>query len=247
MSAFAKMTAVETKLFLRDPGAPITVVGLPLALLLVFGLIPGIRQPSADFGGKPVLSTFIAPMAVSVLLAMLALTIFPTAIATYREKGVLRRLSASPVPPSRLLGAQLAVNLVAALVVVLLIVVIGRFALGMPLPANPGGFALSLVLGTAALFSVGLVIAALAPTARTAGGAGSAVFFPMLALAGVWVPKEQLPGFMQHAADVLPLGAAFNSLRETWGGDAPHALQLVSLAIFATLCTALATRLFRWT
>jgi ABC-2 type transport system permease protein len=120
MSAMAKMVGVEAKLFLRDPGGPITVIGLPVALLVVFGLMPGIREPSADFGGKSGLSVFIAPMAVAVLLGILALTIFPGVMATYREKGVLRRYSASPMSPRRLLGAQVLVNLVAGLVVVAL-------------------------------------------------------------------------------------------------------------------------------
>ena len=147
MNMLTKMTAVEAKLFLRDPGAPATVLGIPLALILVFGLIPGMKDPSAQFGGQSPLSTLIAPMAVTIVIAMLAVTLFPAALAGYREKGVLKRLSASPVPPSRLLAAQLIVNLVAAVVVILLVVGVGRIALGMALPKNPGGFALSVALG----------------------------------------------------------------------------------------------------
>lgn len=246
MTALTRMTAVEAKLFLRDPGAPITVLGLPLALLLVFGLMPDANKPSADFGGHAPLSTVIAPMAVTILLATLALTLFPTTMASYREKGVLKRLSASPVPPTRLLAAQLGVNLAAALVVVLLIVGVGRLALGMELPGNAGGFLLSIVLGTLALFAVGLLVAALAPTGRSAGAIGAAVFFPMLALGGVWVPKEQLPPFLQHAADVLPLGATLNALRESWAGNSPELLQLGALAVVAVIGTAVAARIFRW-
>ncbi|GHF85425.1 ABC-2 type transport system permease protein [Amycolatopsis bartoniae] len=241
-----KLTLTEAKLFLRDPAAPIAVAGIPLGLLLVFGLQPGIRQPSADFGGQVPLSAFIAPLALAVLLGMLALTVFPAAIATYREKGVLRRLSASPVPPSRLLTAQLLVNVVAALVVVVLVLGVGTLALRMAAPANPGGFLLVLVLGALALFAVGTVIAALAPSGKVASGIGSAVFFPMLALGGVWVPKEQLPGFLRHVADVLPLGATLNALRQAATGAAPSAVQLVSLAVVAAGCGAVAVRWFRW-
>ncbi|GAB3582884.1 ABC transporter permease [Amycolatopsis endophytica] len=241
-----RLTAVEAKLFLRDPGAPITVIGVPVALLLVFGLMPDNGRPSDDFGGQAPLPGFIAPLAVAILIAMLALTLFPAAMASHREKGVLRRLAASPVPPSRLLAAQLLVNLGAALVVVLLIVVGGRLALGLALPANPGGFLLTLVLGTLALFSVGLLVAALASTGRAASGIGTAVFFPMLALGGVWVPKEQLPGVLRGLADVLPLGATFNALRSSWTGTFPAPLQLITLAVFALVCGVVAARVFRW-
>lgn len=241
-----KMTTVEAKLFLRDPAAPVTVVGIPLALLLVFGLMPGSGKPSAEFGGHAPLPTLIAPMAVAILIAMLAVMMFPAAVATYREKGVLKRLSASPVPPRRLLAAQLLVNLAAAAVAILLVLGVGRIALGMALPENLGGFLLVMVLGALALFSVGTLIAALAPTNRAASGIGAAAFFPMLALGGVWVPKEQLPPVLQHVADVLPLGATINGLREAAAGNSPELLQLGSLVAFAVVCSAIAARTFRW-
>lgn len=241
-----KMTAVEAKLFLRDPAAPVTVVGIPLALLLVFGLMPGSSKPSAAFGGHAPLPTLIAPMAVAILIAMLAVMMFPAAVATYREKGMLKRLSASPVPPGRLLAAQLLVNLAAAAVAILLVLGVGRIALGMALPENLGGFLLVMVLGALALFSVGTLIAALAPTNRAASGIGAAAFFPMLALGGVWVPKEQLPPVLQHVADVLPLGATINGLREAAAGNSPELLQLGSLVAIAVVCSAIAARTFRW-
>ncbi|MBK1788504.1 ABC transporter permease [Prauserella sp. ASG 168] len=240
------MTATEAKLFLRDPGAPITVVGIPLALLLVFSLIPGASQRTEEFDGSSVMANLIAPLSVAVLLGMLALTIFPTFMATYREKGVLRRLAASPVSPSTLLSAQLIVNLAAALVVVLLVIVVGTAVIGMEAPANPLGLTISAVLGTASLFAMGLLIAAVATTGRAAGAIGSAAFFPMLALGGVWVPKENLPSFLQGLADVLPMGATYNALRETWAGGDPLLLQLGSMVAFTVVCLVLAARLFRW-
>ncbi|MGH3624065.1 MAG: ABC transporter permease [Sciscionella sp.] len=246
MSALGKLTGTETKLFLRDPGAVITTVAVPVGLLLVFGLMPGINKPDPQFGGHSPLATLIAPISIAVLLGMLALNVLPTYLATYREKGILRRLSASPVHPSNLLTAQLLVQLAAAAVVVLIVVGVGTVALGMPAPGNLVGFLISLVLGIASLFSVGLLVAAVAPSGRAATGIGMAAFFPMLALGGVWVPKEQLPVFMQHVADVLPLGATLNSLRETWAGNSPEVLQLLAMVAFAVVAGALATRLFRW-
>lgn len=246
MSALGRLTGIETRLFLRDPGAVITVIGIPLGLLLVFSMMPDVNKPNPDFGGESPLATLIAPMAVALLPGMLALNILPTYLATYREKGILRRLSASPVHPSKLLAAQLIVQLASAAVVVLLVVGVGTLGLGMAAPANLGGFVISILLGTAALFAVGLLIAAVAPSGRAATGIGMAAFFPMLALGGVWVPKEQLPGFMQHIADVLPLGATLNSLRETWAGNSPEVLQLVAMVAFAVVGGVLATRLFRW-
>lgn len=138
-------------------------------LLLVFGLMPDINRPDPQFGGHSPLATLIAPISIAVLLGMLALNVLPTYLATYREKGILRRLSASPVHPSTLLTAQLLVQLAAAAVVVLLLVGVGTIGLGMPAPGNLIGFLISLMLGVASLFAVGLLIAAVAPSGRGNG------------------------------------------------------------------------------
>ncbi len=242
----SKLTVAEAKIFLRDPGAPAAVLGIPLALLLVFGLMPGSREPSAQYGGESPLATVIAPMAVALLLGMLAVYLLPAAMASHREKGVLKRLAASPMPPSRLLAAQLLVNLASAVVAIVLVVGVGTIALGMALPKNPGGFLAVTLLGAVSLFSMGTLLAAFVPSARAANGIGAAVFFPMLALGGVWVPKEQLSPVLQHIADVLPLGATLGSLRDTAAGHAPHLLPMVALAVFAVVCSTLAARFFRW-
>lgn len=242
----SKLTVAEAKIFLRDPGAPAAVLGIPLALLLVFGLMPGSREPSAQYGGESPLATVIAPMAVALLLGMLAVYLLPGAMASHREKGVLKRLAASPMPPSRLLAAQLLVNLASAVVAIVLVVGVGTIALGMALPKNPGGFLAVTLLGAVSLFSMGTLLAAFVPSARAANGIGAAVFFPMLALGGVWVPKEQLSPVLQHIADVLPLGATLGSLRDTAAGHAPHLLPMVALAVFAIVCSTLAARFFRW-
>ncbi|MCG3753164.1 ABC transporter permease [Amycolatopsis sp. Poz14] len=242
----SKLTVAEAKIFLRDPGAPAAVLGIPLALLLVFGLMPGSREPSAQYGGESPLATVIAPMAVALLLGMLAVYLLPAAMASHREKGVLKRLAASPMPPSRLLAAQLLVNLASAVVAIVLVVGVGTIALGMALPKNPGGFLAVTLLGAVSLFSMGTLLAAFVPSARAANGIGAAVFFPMLALGGVWVPKEQLSPVLQHIADVLPLGATLGSLRDTAAGHAPHLLPMVALAVFAIVCSTLAARFFRW-
>ncbi|MET9265966.1 ABC transporter permease [Amycolatopsis sp. NPDC004079] len=242
----SKLTVAEAKIFLRDPGAPAVVLGIPLALVLVFGLMPGSREPSAQYGGQSSLATVIAPMAVALLLGILAVYMLPGAMAAHREKGVLKRLAASPMPASRLLAAQLLVNLAVAVVAIVLVVGVGTIALGMALPRNPLGFLGVMLLGAVSLFSVGTLLAAFVPSTRAANGLGAAVFFPMLALGGVWVPKEQLPPVLQHIADILPLGATLGSLRETAAGHAPQWLPLVSLAVVAVVCSTLAARFFRW-
>jgi ABC-2 type transport system permease protein len=152
----------------------------------VLGSIPGFREPSEDLGGLRVIDIYV-PIVIAFVLAMLALSLVPTALATYRERGVLRRLATTPLPPARLLLAQMVTGVTTALLTVILVIAVGALVFGVAMPKQAGGFLLALVLGSASVFAIGLVLAAVAPTGRAASGLGSMLFFPMLFFAGLYV------------------------------------------------------------
>jgi ABC-2 type transport system permease protein len=245
VSTITRLTVVEARLFLRDRVPAVLILALPAALVVAFGLIPGFDKPSDDLSGQTG-NELIAAIAVALVLALLGLSVLPTMLSTYREQGVLRRMSATPVAPTNVLGAQLVVYVTAALISMLLVLGIGDVAFGVPLPENLGGFVLCAVLGMAALFAVGLLIAALARGAKAANAISMSLFFPSMFLAGVYVPREALPPVLQHISDLTPLGATLQSVRDTWTGDAPRAMHLVTMAGYAVLASVAAARTFRW-
>jgi ABC-2 type transport system permease protein len=148
-----------------------------MLLLVIFGELPAFHQPAASLGGLTAFDVYVPILAVFGL-AMLPLLGLPIPLVTYRELGVLRRLSTTPVPPSWLLAAQGAVQLCVALTGLAVIVVAGVAAFGAPAPKSPGGLVLSVVLSIAGLFPIGLVIAAVARTANSASVIGRLAFFP---------------------------------------------------------------------
>lgn len=95
-------------------------------------------------------------------LAMLALMGLPVPLASYRELGVLRRLSTTPMHPSWRLAAQGAVQLCVGMTALAVILTVSGAAFGAPAPASPGGLVVSVALSTAGLFPVGLLVAAAA-------------------------------------------------------------------------------------
>lgn len=234
------LVRTELKLFLRDPASIIVTVALPVAIVVVFGVIahPGTND-------DPIL-TYFPTMALSLGLAQLALNLTPTTLAGYREKGVLRRMSTTPTPPSRVLLAQLVISLALAAVAVVLVILVGHFGFQFALPRQVGGFVLTIALSATALFAVGLLVAAVAPTARVATGVGVGLFFVSLVFGGIFMPAETLPPFMVRVGDYTPLGAAMQSLRASWGGTMPETLHLVVLGGYTLVAGALAARLFRW-
>jgi ABC-2 type transport system permease protein len=222
MSATAKLTVVESKLLAREPGSLFTVV-IPLFVLIVFGSSIGPDD------------TTLLPMVIAIAIGLVGLYLMPTALATYREKGVLRRLSTTPVRPASLLVVQLILQFVLALA-----------SCGALLPANALCFIAVFVLGTASMFAIGLLIAALAPSGRAANGIGVLLYFPMAYLAGLMQPVSQMPAILVRIGEFTPLGAFRQSLHDVWTGAAPDPLLLGVMAAYAVVVSLAAARFFRW-
>jgi ABC-2 type transport system permease protein len=245
MHRFAKLTLTELKLFLRDPTALFFAVIFPPLLLGILGAVPAFREPSEDLGGHRVVDLYV-PITVAFVLAMLAISVVPTYLATYREKGILRRLATTPVRPSGLLLAQLAMGMGMALVAVTLVLGVGIVAFGAAVPRQLPGYLVALVLAAAASFAVGLLIAAVAPSGKAASGIGTILFFPMMFLAGLYFPREVMPAVLRRIGDFTPLGAGVQALQDATTGAWPQALHLAVLAAFAIGASLLAAKLFRW-
>ncbi|GAA0398743.1 ABC transporter permease [Microbispora corallina] len=243
----ARLAGVEARLFLREPVAVFFAVLLPAALLLVLGFsIPGFRDPDPALGGQRVVDVQLPGMMVLLSVVTLALSTLPTALVVYRERGVLRRMSTTPVRPSALLGAQLVVNAVVAAAATALTLALGHVLLGTPFPRAPLGFAAVFTLGCLAMFAIGLCLAAVSPNSRVVQGAGAAVMFPLLFLAGMWLPRPLMPEVLRRISDVTPTGAFGQGLLDALDGHGLQPLHLAVLAGWAAAAGLGAARLFRW-
>ncbi|NUR86792.1 MAG: ABC transporter permease [Nonomuraea sp.] len=236
----------ETRLLLRDWPPLIFVMGLPLALLLLLGSIPTFSQPTQDLGGQSVNQTHMPAMMTMLAMMTLAFTVLPTVLTLYRERGILRRISTTPASPMKILTAQLVINVVLGIISTTLLIVCGRLVLGTAMPKAPLWFALTFVLGSAALMAMGLVIAAVSPTAKATSGIGSVVMFPLMFVAGMWLPREQMPEILQRISDFSIAGPFGQGMRDAWAGNPPQLLHVVVLVVGILVFGGLAVRLFRW-
>jgi ABC-2 type transport system permease protein len=245
MRIFVKMTVSELRLFLREPQQVFFALAFPSILIVILGSIPAFREPSADLGGLRVIDLYV-PIAVALILAMLALQVTPLVLATYRERGVLRRLATTPARPVTLLGAQLALSLLTAVVSTALVLVIGRLGFGVHLPASSGSFLVAFLLTGAAVFALGLFIAAVAPGGKAANGIGTLLFFPSMFFAGLWTPREAMPRILQRIGDFTPLGAGERALHEATTGHWPSLISLTVLVGYFVVFGFAAAKTFRW-
>jgi ABC-2 type transport system permease protein len=239
------LAVTEFRLYLRERVGLLWGITFPLILLLGIGSIPSARQASTGLGGLRFIDVYV-PVLLAFVFAMLGLSALPPVLAAYREKGILRRLATTPLPPSWVLAAQLAINLALAALAAVLLIGIGHLAFHVSLPAQLAGFVLSALLAAAAMLGLGLLLAAVAPTSRVASAIGSLLFFPMMFMAGLWVPRPAMPAMLQHISDFTPLGAGVQALQDTSVGNWPQPLHLAVMAAYLLVCGVAAARLFRW-
>ncbi len=247
--AFGLLVATEMKIGLRRPVAPLVAIGIPLVLLVIFGSIPATTQPTAAFGGISFFTLYVPTLLVFVLIAV-GLGGLPQQLAAYREQGVLRRLSTTPVPPSWLLAAQLTNSVIFAAIGIAILLGVGAAAFGLALPSTIGGCLvalITLVLTVGATLGLGLCAAALASSPQVAGAIQALFFYPLAFFSGLYVPLQEIhSALITDISKVLPTGAGFNALHASFLGHPPGAEPLLVLAGWAIGTSLAAIRLFRW-
>ncbi|HEY3559160.1 MAG TPA: ABC transporter permease [Kribbella sp.] len=234
----------ETRLFLREPGILFWILGFPPVLLIILGSIPSFRKVDDGLGLR--LIDVYVPVLVLVALIVTGLQAMPPLITGYRERGILRRMSTTPVRPSALLTAQVALFGATGLASALLCMAIGRLAFDVRLPRQIAGYVLALLLTAVAALALGALVSARARTARIATAFGMAAFFPSLFSAGLWVPVQGMPHVLRQIVVLLPFGAAARALDQAAAGHWPAWSHLGVLIAWTVALAAAAARWFRW-
>ncbi|MFD0557210.1 ABC-2 type transport system permease protein [Stackebrandtia endophytica] len=245
MSAVLRLTVTETRLFFREPLNLVFALAIPPILLIVLGLVPGFGEPEAGLGGLRVIDIY-TPVVVGMIITTLALTSLPLLLATYREKGVLRRMRTTPIRPTAMIAAQLLMSTAISAVVMVVVLAIARLGFDVGLPQHLPAYLLVFLLAALAMFSIGLLVAALAPGGAGASAIGLVLFFPMLFFAGLWVPRASMNEVLLTISDLTPLGAAVQSLQDAALGDWPQLLHVAVMLVWAIAAGGLAARFFRW-
>lgn len=245
MSATTTVFRTEARLFTREPGALFWIAVFPSVLLGILGLIPSFRENDPGLGGRSPIDLYVA---VSVLLALIMAGIqaMPPVLSGYRERGILRRLRATPVRPHAILAAQAGLHAGAASVSAALVIAVGRLAFGTPLPQNLPAYGLGLVLGLASVLALGAVVTAVAPNAKISTMIGTLVFFPTMFTAGVWIPVQAMDDWLRTLVSFTPMGAASEILDAASQGDWAHLGDVAVSFGWIIVLGLLAVRYFRW-
>lgn len=158
-----------------------------------------------------------------------------TSIAMLRERrsGTLERLLTTPISQLDLLGGYGVAFSVVVAVQALLASVVAFWFLGLDVAGSVTWVIVVAMLDAMLGVALGLLCSAFAQTEFQAVQFLPVVVIPQLFLCGLFVPRPQLPGWMEALSDVMPLTYAVQALQEVAAHPTPTTLMWRDIGIVA--------------
>lgn len=241
----------DRKTFWRDTTSVFFTVALPLIFLVLFVSIFGNGTTVVE-GREVKGSTYYVPGILALAIVSATAVNLAISMSILRERGVLKRIRSTPLPPGVFMAARMLTAASVALAMVVVVVVVGRVIYGVSVPTStlPGLLATVLV-GTAALSFLGLALTALIPSEDAAPAVTNAIVLPLYFLSGIFIPEDELPGAMRAIGEVFPVKHLFSGLLAAFdpatGGSGIQLDHLAVLVAWGIVGAAVAARAFRWT
>jgi ABC-2 type transport system permease protein len=253
LTGYRAMTRAELRLFRREPLSVVFVLAFPLMMMMLLAAVFGNRQADARDIQNGMLTwrgvtpaNYYTAASVAAIVAALGLLTLPITLAGYRERGILRRFHASSVPVATIVGAQVTLALVTFAGGTIVMAVVARVGYDAMLPEDILGVAVALVAGTAAFGAIGLLLATVLRTSRSALGIGLLLFFSLWLISGTAPPRAVLPTGLRDVGGVLPLAHLVTAVQDPWFGFGWSGADLAVLAAYAVVAGVPALVLFRW-
>jgi len=170
-------------------------------------------------------------------------------IVESRQKKLLKRLVASPMPRWQYLSSFLLSRLVMLIVEVAAFLGFARLAFGVPFRGSLWQLGILCVLTSLSFSALGLLISSRARTMEAASGLMNLVMLPMWIFSGVFFSASRFPAIIQPFVHALPLTAANDAFRANMlQGVGLDQLGVPVAILLAWLIApfAVALRIFRW-
>lgn len=208
---FLKLTALEFKVFLREPVAVFFNLFFPLMFLF---LTMHVFYPK-EAVNEGIINYYI-PSFIIIIMTGVAFFNVPIYIVKYRNNKFLKRLRVAPISPLTILFSLGTANLMMLIFGLLLLVLIGLLFYGAEFSGNIFLLILGVLLSFASLGSIGLMIASFCGGMRTVNVISQVLYYPMLFLSGV-IPIDI--GWVKIVAKGVPITYGVDLVQRLWNEE----------------------------
>ena len=226
----------------------------PVILLILFNSIftsSGDQTTTLPSGEKLDIQAYFTAGLLAYAATLSTFTTLAVVMTTKRESGELKRFRGTPMPAWTFIAAWILRALAQVALMGVILLGIGAIFYGVDLPgAQALGLVVYLLLGTAAMCSLGIAITAFTPTVDAASTIAPFTVVILSFFSGVWIPVDQLGNTLEHLGKLFPLYHLANGLQTTLvpgaSGIGLSGDNVSALVLWTAVGIALAARRFRW-
>ena len=237
----------------RNSRVIVFTIVFPIVLLVLFNSVfaSGDDQTTRFAGGTISTDAYFTAGILAYAIVMSSFSTLAVGMTTKRESGQLKRLRGTPMPPWTFIAAEVLRSIVLVVAMAVVLLLIGHFAFGVELPGDTVvGLVVYVALGTATMATLGIAITVFLPNADAASTVAPFSAVILAFVSGVFIPVEQLPGWLEEIGRVFPLYHLAEGLQTTLlssvGGTGLSAGNVAVLAAWGIAGLSIATRHFRW-
>jgi ABC-2 type transport system permease protein len=192
---------------------------------------------------------FLLPGVMSMSIMQLGIFGVAFSLVSFKKRGILRRLSVTPVKPADFVMAQIAMRLLVVVMQIVLLSAVGVNVLDVHLSGNVLDMVVAGLLGALVFLGFGFAIAGVSKSEDQVAPLANIVAMPMILLSGIFFDRSHLPGLVRTVTEILPLTFLTDSMRDIavrGAGIGDVVPQIAGLAAWCLVSTFVAVKLFRW-
>jgi len=234
----AHQARYELLSFWRRPRCRFLTLVAPIAFLIMLTAVFGdVTYYVGHLAAVGVISAAMASLVVSVTLE--------------RERGILKRRRAAPVPATGLVAGRVTSAAIVAAATVAGVVLVAWIAYDVRLRlADLPALLLATAVGAVSFACLGYALASFVHTAGAATPVVLGVLLPLYLISGVLVPADQLPSSLLIVADAFPVRhlaqALCAPLEPATTGSGVEGVDLLVVAAWGLAGCVVAARHFSW-
>lgn len=206
-------TKHQNRMFWRSPVAAFFTIIMPLVMMVIFssvfsGSINGDSANPLSFAG------FFVPAMASFSAASATYTNLAISMTVYREEGILKRVRATPLPAEIYIISAVLSAVWVAFISSLLLLTIGNLFYDVDIIyGRLHWVAIFFVIGVVAFSFLGLALASLVKSVRSAPAATNATILPLAFISGIFFRLDDAPSWLRIIGSIFPLKGFVEGIR----------------------------------
>ena len=246
------LSGYDLRAFALNRQSQFFTLALPVLFLVIFASVfGGSGNTTAVAGGRISTSAYYVPGIIALGVIAACFGNLVASVTAQRERGVLKRRRATPVPAAAIIAGRVLVAIVIAVAIAAALLGIGWAAYGAHVPGRTAlALAVAIVVGAASFCCLGYALTSVIRNEDTAQPVTQALLLPLYFISGIFVAVSILPHWLANVGEIFPVRHLANALLIAYN---PHTtglgfagLDLLIVAAWGAAGLLIALRTFSW-